>query len=302
MEKNIIYYVYKTTCLVNGKVYVGKHRCFKQHDKRYLGSGKLLKRAIKKYGIDNFIQEILEYTNSEEENREREIFWIKELNSQIPNGYNISPGGLGGFTQYDEESHKWVALNSWENISKEEHDKRVKKTTEAINKPEVIKKISEASKFWHESLSLEEKEKWKQKCSDGWTEAGKIEAGKRLAKRNKSLKGISIKETFIKRYGELEGLKHYKEYVEKQHKAYFINKESRDAKAKKTLEIKKKFPKYKEYCKQTAKVQSLRTLHKRGKISDDEFNSSYENEVNILNSLKSELRRFVNDFNNGKTF
>ena len=302
-KNDIIYYVYKTTCLVTGKAYVGKHKCFTIGvDERYLGSGKILKRAIDKYGKDNFIQEILEFTSSEEENRKREIFWIKKLNTMVPNGYNISPGGLGGFTGYDEEQHKWYALNTWKNITEEQYEQRCAALRAAANRPEVKEKLSKASKKWHSSLNEEAKAEWAQHCSEGWKEEQRIAAAKRLSERNSSLKGKPILEVFKERYGEVDGEKHYKEYVEKQHKAYFMNKESRDAKAKKTLEIKKKFPKYKEYCKQTAKVQSLRTLHKRGKISDDEFSSSYENEVNILNSLKSELRRFVNDFNNGKTF
>ena len=52
-------FIYKTTNLVNGKIYVGKHEFSK--DKRlnssYLGSGVALKRAIIKYGKENFNRE-----------------------------------------------------------------------------------------------------------------------------------------------------------------------------------------------------------------------------------------------------
>lgn len=86
--------IYKTTNLINGKFYIGK-------DVRnlgcYLGSGKLLKRAIKKYGKHNFIKEILEVCDNPIKLEEREIFWIKELNS-IENGYNLTEGGTGGDT------------------------------------------------------------------------------------------------------------------------------------------------------------------------------------------------------------
>jgi len=49
--------IYKTTNTINGKIYVGKHN--KDNDD-YLGSGKLLKRAMKKYGKEYFCLEILE--------------------------------------------------------------------------------------------------------------------------------------------------------------------------------------------------------------------------------------------------
>ena len=63
----------------------------------YYGSGKRLKLAIQKYGIENFKKEIIEFCDSTEMLNERERFWIKELNA-INEGYNISLGGDGGDT------------------------------------------------------------------------------------------------------------------------------------------------------------------------------------------------------------
>ena len=50
-------YIYKTTNLINGKIYVGKSLYLPDG---YLGSGLRLSGAIKKYGKNNFRREILE--------------------------------------------------------------------------------------------------------------------------------------------------------------------------------------------------------------------------------------------------
>ena len=48
--------VFITVCLVNGKKYIGQHRCTAKCKKQcdYLGSGSDLKNAIKKYGRERF--------------------------------------------------------------------------------------------------------------------------------------------------------------------------------------------------------------------------------------------------------
>jgi len=86
--------IYKTTNLVNQKFYVGKDT---HNNPNYYGSGKRLKLAIQKYGIENFKKEILEICETLDQLNEREKFWIKELNA-INEGYNISLGGDGGDT------------------------------------------------------------------------------------------------------------------------------------------------------------------------------------------------------------
>ena len=84
--------IYKTTNIINGKIYVGKD-CSKHPG--YMGSGIALHRAIKKYGANNFIKEILEECDLSNV-CEREIYWIDKLNSTDINiGYNLTIGGDG---------------------------------------------------------------------------------------------------------------------------------------------------------------------------------------------------------------
>ncbi|MCR4661666.1 MAG: GIY-YIG nuclease family protein [Clostridia bacterium] len=86
-------YIYKTTNLINNKFYIGQHKNNKNNSS-YLGSGKILKYAINKYGKENFKLEILEECDSQQKLNEREKYWIKILKNE--NCYNISDGGNGG--------------------------------------------------------------------------------------------------------------------------------------------------------------------------------------------------------------
>lgn len=91
------HYVYLTTNLVNNMKYIGMH--YGELDDAYLGSGKLLNLAIKKYGRDNFKKEIIKIANSAQENAQNEKEIIKEYNAIADrNFYNIHEGGFGGDT------------------------------------------------------------------------------------------------------------------------------------------------------------------------------------------------------------
>ncbi len=85
--------IYKITNLINGKIYIGKDE---KDQPSYLGSGLIIKQAIKKYGKENFKKEILDSCHSSEELCEKEKIWIQKSGSLYPRGYNISLGGNGG--------------------------------------------------------------------------------------------------------------------------------------------------------------------------------------------------------------
>jgi len=88
-------YIYLIRNNLNNMIYIGKQV---RNNKLYMGSGKLIKLAIKKYGIDNFKKEIIEYCENKSILSEREIFWIKEYNSRDRTiGYNIAKGGEGNY-------------------------------------------------------------------------------------------------------------------------------------------------------------------------------------------------------------
>lgn len=97
--------IYKITCIVNNKIYIGKttktiQQRFDSHCKasqkpRTFTS--YLYNAMNKYGVNNFTITLIENCNDEKTLNEREKFWIRKLKSQDPNiGYNIQEGGEGG--------------------------------------------------------------------------------------------------------------------------------------------------------------------------------------------------------------
>ncbi len=86
--------VYKTTNLINGKVYIGKDT---KNNPTYLGSGVLLHKAINKYGRESFTKEILFESLDIEEINQIEKEYIKKYKLSMGNDcYNIAEGGTGG--------------------------------------------------------------------------------------------------------------------------------------------------------------------------------------------------------------
>jgi hypothetical protein len=92
----LLYIIYKIINKIDGKIYIGKHQTKDLND-NYFGSGKRLKYAIKKYGIENFIKEILFQFDNEDEMNTKEAELVTEEFCQREDTYNLCPGGNGGF-------------------------------------------------------------------------------------------------------------------------------------------------------------------------------------------------------------
>jgi group I intron endonuclease len=140
--------IYKITNKINGKVYIGKdERCKKD----YYGSGKNIKAAIKKYGVENFEKQIIEDNITDKHIlQEREKYWIREYGSINPEvGYNISEGGNGGDTISRNPDKSAIIKKISETLKgrmfSQEHKDNLKKNHNSKN-PETVKKISEKLK------------------------------------------------------------------------------------------------------------------------------------------------------------
>ena len=109
-------YFYKITNNLNGNFYYGIHST-NSLDDGYMGSGLKLKRAYKKYGIENFSKEILKFFDTREELSDYEAEAVTEILVNDPTCYNTSLGGeqlsvKGTFSVYNKEEHIWERITS----------------------------------------------------------------------------------------------------------------------------------------------------------------------------------------------
>lgn len=89
------YVIYCTTCLVNGKKYIGKHTQNDTHP-GYLGSGVWQKKAIKKYGKAAFVKQILYESDNGDMLNEMEEYYIDYYGAMKSDlFYNLVEGGMG---------------------------------------------------------------------------------------------------------------------------------------------------------------------------------------------------------------
>lgn len=106
-----------------------------------------MKKAIKKYGLENFEIEILEKDIPIEKLTEREQYWIDYYDVCNPNkGYNMCPiaGSLSGLYAQNPEKHPWVGrkhtVEEKEKISKKKNTTKL--TTLGVKANLIRNKVS----------------------------------------------------------------------------------------------------------------------------------------------------------------
>ena len=152
-------YIYKITNKINNKIYIGQtikerpsdrfsqHRYSARHPEQD-NSNSYLHKAMREYGVDNFIFEIIEEVPVEVLD-ERECFWISELNSLVPNGYNLTDGGEGTKGYSRPQSIE-------ERLKRQQSNKKFYE-----DNPEAIEQARERTKeFW-------QNEEYRQKVTEG---------------------------------------------------------------------------------------------------------------------------------------
>lgn len=142
--------IYKTTNLVNGKIYIGQS--INDEDDNYIGSGTYIKKAIKKYGKDNFKKEIIERCDNKENLNELELFWINHYDATNRNiGYNVATWTDGLFSRESRERQKSFLGRKHSSESKEKIRKAL------VGKPKTQKHIeSMRSRIYDKSFMQSE--------------------------------------------------------------------------------------------------------------------------------------------------
>ncbi len=94
----MVYLIYITTNLINGKKYIGSHLTSNIND-NYLGSGVILKKAIEKYGKSNFQREILAQLDNIGDMKELEEYYIEYYNAYNSNLFYNATKYAAGITK-----------------------------------------------------------------------------------------------------------------------------------------------------------------------------------------------------------
>ena len=128
------YTVYKTTNLANGKIYIGSHVTEDVND-GYVGSGKLLLKAIEKYGLESFKKEVLHIFDNPNDMFLKEAELVSNEFIQRKDTYNIKEGGHGGWDYVNKNNlnftqEKNARISGFKKFTKEQRIEYAKKATE----------------------------------------------------------------------------------------------------------------------------------------------------------------------------
>lgn len=166
------HYIYKTTCTVTGKFYVGMHSTDNLED-GYLGSGKILGYSRKKYGDENHVREILEMVPSREALKAREKEIVNEQLLADPLNINLKYGGYGGGKIWSDEHREKFVRSSHHKLDRSANGSRGGRKSGAAN----LKKMRSNPSWEHNWKGRQHTPFTKQKMSAS-------QKGKQIAENN----------------------------------------------------------------------------------------------------------------------
>ena len=207
-------YIYKTTNLVNGKQYIGKHKSKTFEFDKYKGSGIRLREAFDKYGKENFKTELLigdgivsTICQSEIELNNAEAYYIKKygcIESSLY--YNLAEGGQGGDIYNALSKEKQTIINKKRSASLKETFSKVDEdyySRRAEKKRKTLSKLSDEEKSRHKKINSEAQKK----------------ANIEMSPEAKKLRSLSHKQSIMNRTDEQEKQRKLKEKITKESKS-----------------------------------------------------------------------------------
>ena len=209
------YLIYRIDSLQNGKHYIGQHKTNNPLD-NYMGSGKLVLKAIAKYGIENFVKTILfDFDNFKEMNeKEKELIPLSACYPHDKMSYNILEGGANQ-RSFKGQANGMYGKKLRDCMSEEKYEAWHKSKAEANRKvaqrPEWHKKMSEVTsgknnpmygKNWQDFSTPERVAQWRQHLSqansgqnnpmygkDSWAKQTPEERAARAQRYSQTMKG-----------------------------------------------------------------------------------------------------------------
>jgi len=174
---NKIYYtIYKITNQVNDKIYIGAHVTSNVNDD-YMGSGRALNSAKKKYGIENFTKETLYIFDTEKEMWDKEYEIVNEEFCNRKDTYNIRTGGVGG----------WNHWNDGGKGQKEACSRGGKKAADKLNK--FMQEQKSNNTEWWQNWIKKVTESNRSKNNNAWLNVSEEESSRRKNKISSKMSG-----------------------------------------------------------------------------------------------------------------
>lgn len=190
-------YVYKTTNLFNGKIYIGIHSTDKLDD-GYLGSGVAFKHALEKYGKESFKKEILHMCSSRDEASTIEASLVTESFCRRDDTYNMRTGGDECYAHHPETRRKMSEAK----IGCKLPEYRVEQIRQYMKDNNPMKKQELRDKVRDAKLGIARTDELKKKVSDTLT--GKYPAflNARVAKNQDLIKRWCLLDQVYDKYQE----------------------------------------------------------------------------------------------------
>ena len=184
--------IYKITCFVNGKIYIGQTtRSVEERFQEHMKADTHIGRAIRKHGVKNFKIEVIAVCATKEELDAQEIRFIAEYDCMAPKGYNCTAGGHNGSLSEETKARLSAAVLAYNAAHPEIHEiiseanirrfsdpvereKQAERTRKVFENPEIAAKHAESQRRRFERQ--EERDKISEAVTERFSDPAEREA------------------------------------------------------------------------------------------------------------------------------